>query len=114
MHEALTGVPNRRTLDNFAALAARIGERPQPAPLVASTLLVPGYVDEREVAGIARFIAGLDPTIPYALLGFHPDFLMCDLPATSRRHAQACLGAAQDAGLTRIRIGNVHVLGQDY
>lgn len=114
LHIALTGVTNRRTLENFERLAARISERPEPPPLVASTLLVPGYVDEREVEAIARFIARLDPNIPYALLGFHPDFVMSDLPATSRRHAQACLKAAEDAGLTRVRIGNVHVLGADY
>ena len=114
LHEALTGVTNRRTLESFARLAAHIPERPQPPPLVASTLLVPGYVDEREVAAIARFLAGLNADIPYALLGFHPDFYMSDLPPTSRRHADACLRAAQDAGLTRVRIGNVHALGADY
>jgi len=114
LHFALTGVSNRRTLKNFERLAGRIAERPDPPPLVASTLLVPGYVDEQEVAAIARFIARLDPGIPYALLGFHPDFCMCDLPATSRRHAEAGLRAAQGAGLTRARIGNVHVLGADY
>jgi pyruvate formate lyase activating enzyme len=114
LHRALTGVSNRRTLENFERLARRIGERPEPPPLVASTLLVPGYVDEREVAALAHFIAGLDADIPYALLGFHPDFYMSDLPRTSRRHAEACLRAAEDAGLTRVRIGNVQVLGADY
>jgi len=114
LHIALTGVSNRRTLESFERLAARIAERPAPPPLVASTLLVPGYVDEREVASIASFIAGLDPDIPYALLGFHPDFRMCDLPATSRGHAEACLRAAEAAGLTRVRIGNLPVLGSDY
>jgi pyruvate formate lyase activating enzyme len=114
LHRALTGVSNQRTLENFERLARRIGERPEPPPLVASTLLVPGYAEEREVSDIARFIAQLDPDIPYALLGFHPDFYMNDLPATSRRHAEACLRAATDAGLTRVRIGNVQVLGGDY
>ncbi|UCH33505.1 MAG: radical SAM protein [Armatimonadota bacterium] len=114
LHVALTGVTNRRTLENFERLAARIAERPEPPPLVASTLLVPGYVDEREVAGIARFISRLNSDIPYALLGFHPDFYMHDLPPTSRRHAESCVRAAQDAGLKRVRIGNVHVLGADY
>ncbi|KPK75208.1 MAG: pyruvate formate lyase-activating protein, partial [Phycisphaerae bacterium SM23_30] len=43
LHLALCGVHNRRTLQNFAAAARRIPERPEPPPLVASTLLVPGY-----------------------------------------------------------------------
>jgi pyruvate formate lyase activating enzyme len=110
IHYALCGVDNGRTLENFAAAARRICERPEPPPLVASTLLVPGYIDEREVKAIASFIAELDPNIPYALLGFHGDFLMKDLPPTSRSQAEQCLAAARAAGLKRVRIGNVHIL----
>ena len=111
LHHALCGVDNARTLENFAAAARRIHERPKPPPLVASTLLVPGYVDAEEVSGIARFIASLDPHIPYALLAFRGDFLMPDLPATSRSGAERCFRAATEAGLTRVRIGNAHLLG---
>jgi pyruvate formate lyase activating enzyme len=114
LHVALTGASNRRSLENFARAAARFGERPEPAPLLASTLLVPGYVDVGEVGRIAAFVAGLDARIPYSLLGFAPQFLMCDLPPTSRRHADAALRAARGAGLTRVRIGNRHLLGPDY
>lgn len=111
LHRALCGVDNARTFENFAAAAGRIEERPDPPPLIASTLLVPGYVDAEEVAAIASFIAELDPTIPYSLLGFHGDFVMTDLPTTSRAQAQRCLDAAKAAGLKRVRIGNVHILG---
>ena len=114
LHRGLCGADNRRTLDNFARVAELARRRPEPPLLVASTLLVPGYVDEREVAALARFIAGLDRSIPYSLLGFHPDFYMPDLPGTSRRHAEACRAAARAAGLERVRVGNVHVLGRDY
>ena len=110
IHRALCGVDNRRTLENFAAAARRIHERPQPPPVIASTLLVPGYIDADEVGAIAAFIAQLDPEIPYALLGFHGDFLMRDMPPTSRQQAQDCLAAAQAAGLKRVRIGNPHLL----
>ena len=110
IHYALCGVDNSRTLENFAAAAERIPERPEPPPLIASTLLVPSYVDEQEVKAIASFIARLDPNIPYALLGFHGDFLMGDLPPTSREQAERCLTTAKAAGLKRVRIGNVHVL----
>ncbi len=111
IHYALCGVDNSRTLENFAAAAKYIPKRPEPPPLVASTLLVPGYIDEREVEAIASYIAGLNPDIPYALLGFHGDFLMTDLPTTSLKHAEACLEAAKNAGLKRVRLGNVHLLG---
>jgi pyruvate formate lyase activating enzyme len=96
----------------FAALTTPARWKTSP-PLVASTLLVPGYIDEREVKVLASFIAELDPNIPYALLGFHGDFLMKDLPPTSRSQAECCLAAAQAAGLKRVRIGNVHILRQD-
>ncbi len=62
------------------------------------------------MARIAEFIARLDPSIPYALLAFHPAFEMSDVPPTSRRQAERCLAAAEDAGLTRVRVGNAHVL----
>lgn len=110
IHYALCGVPNTHTLENFAAAAGRIPERPQPPLLIASTLLVPGYIDAREVHAIASFITDLDPSIPYALLGFHGDFLMTDLPPTSWKQAQQCLAAAEAAGLKRVRLGNVRIL----
>lgn len=109
IHHALCGVDNARTFKNFARAAKRLCERPDPPPLVASTLLVPGYVDHREVGAIASFVADLDPGIPYALLGFHGDFLMSEMPTTSREQAERCLAAAKAAGLTRVRLGNVHL-----
>lgn len=114
IHVALCGVSNWKTLKNFERLASRVKQRPNPPFLVASTLLVPGYIDEDEVANIARFIAGLDPEIPYSLLGFHPRFYMDDLPRTSLRHAKRCLEAAQKTGLKCVRIGNLHLLGNSY
>ncbi|WP_176231666.1 hypothetical protein [Candidatus Hakubella thermalkaliphila] len=45
LHRALTGVSNRQTWENFSHAAGFIKERPDPPLLVASTLLVPGYVD---------------------------------------------------------------------
>lgn len=110
LHRALCGVDNRRTLENFRYAASRIQERPDPPPLVASTLLVPGYVEAEEVGRIAAFIAGLDPDIPYSLLAFYPRHAMCDLPVTSRRQAEECLYAAREAGLRRVHLGNVHLL----
>jgi pyruvate formate lyase activating enzyme len=111
---ALTGAGNRRTLENFARAGARFEERPTPPLVVASTLLVPGYVDAAEVGRIARFIASINPAIPYALLGFAPQFLFSDLPRTSLRHAEEAEAAACAAGLRNVRIGNRHLLSRDY
>jgi pyruvate formate lyase activating enzyme len=114
VHQALTGVSNKRTLENFKRLVSMIKKRPHPPPLIASTLLVPGYVDEEEVSNIARFIASLNPEIPYSLLGFYPHFYMADLGRTSRKHALRCKELAEMEGLKNVRIGNIHLLSNDY
>ncbi|MBM3469187.1 MAG: radical SAM protein [Armatimonadetes bacterium] len=111
MHIALTGFSNRRTLENFAAAARCARARPNPPLVAASTLLVPGYVDEEEVAALAAMIAALDPEIPYRLLAFCPGFLMENLPTTSRAQAERCLAAARGAGLRRVGLGNVGLIG---
>ena len=114
LYRALTGASNCQTLENFGRAAARFDERPDPPLVVASTLLVPGYVDSEEVGHIARFIADLNPAIPYALLGFAPQFLFPDLPRTSVRHAEEAEAAARAAGLRTVRVGNRHLLSRDY
>jgi pyruvate formate lyase activating enzyme len=110
LHIALTGVTNKRTLENFVRAGAGIGRRPVPPLLIASTLLVPGYIDEEEVRSLARFIAGTDPGIPYSLLAFYPHFYLSDLPLTTRAQAEGCAAAAREEGLTNVRIGNIHLL----
>jgi len=110
LHIALCGVTNRRTLENFELLAAYTRKRLSPPFLIASTLLVPGYIDREEVSEIASFIASLNREIPYSLLAFHPQFLMSDLRTTSRHLAYECLEAARQAGLKNVRIGNTHLL----
>ncbi len=99
-----------QSLENFKTAAGWICRRPQPPLLIASTLLVPGYVDEEEVAGIAGFIAGLNPEIPYSLLAFYPRFYMGDLPVTSRAQALRCKAAAEEKGVRQVHIGNEHLL----
>ena len=114
LHIALCGVSNKRTLENFELLAEYAAKRPIPPLVVASTLLVPGYIDRQEVSNLAGFISHLNPDIPYSLLAFAPQFMMCDLPTTSHRHAEQCLAEARAQGLRRVRVGNVHLLGSDY
>ena len=110
LHRALTGVTNGRTLKNFSRVGESVGLRETPPLLVASTLLVPGYIDEAEVRSIARLIASIDPAIPYSLLAFYPHFYMSDLPLTQRAQAQRCLLAAREERLENVRLGNVHLL----
>jgi len=111
---ALCGVSNKRTLENFARLASWVKKRPDPPFLIASTLLIPGYVDEEEVSCIAHFIASLNHNIPYSLLAFYPQFYIHNLPTTSSSHAERCKKVAEQEGLKNVRIGNLNLLSNAY
>ncbi|MHC1566430.1 MAG: radical SAM protein [Candidatus Syntropharchaeia archaeon] len=102
---ALSGVSNEMAYRNFEMIASTCGKE----VLTATTLLVPNYVDSKEVEGIARFIAGIDPDIPYSLLVFHPDYRMSDLPITPSRQVKECYAVAKEY-LNRVNIGNRHLL----
>ncbi|MFN3534541.1 MAG: radical SAM protein, partial [Desulfatiglandales bacterium] len=110
LHIALTGVTNKRTLENFEEAARFVGLRSEPPVLMASTLLVPGYIDGEEIRRISRFIASLNPQIPYSLLAYYPHFYMDDLPLTKRSEANEYLRVCKEEGLKNVRIGNVHLL----
>ncbi len=114
LYKALCGVSNKSVYENLKKLGKRVNERKKPPLIIASTLLVPGYIDAEEVEQIAGFLADIDPEIPYSLLAFYGEYMMKDLPPTSRRHALECLKAAKKAGLENVNIGNLHLLGNYY
>jgi len=107
---ALCGVSNQRAYENFERIAHRYFEHSEPPVLTATTLLVPFYVDEQEIEQIAKFIADLNPEIPYSLLVFHPDFCMRDLPITPREQVKRCYETAKRY-LNNVNIGNQQLLG---
>jgi pyruvate formate lyase activating enzyme len=110
LHKALTGITNRRTLENFRRAAEKSRTRPVPPLVIASTLLVPGYVDEEEIRSLAWFIASVNTEIPYSLLAFYPHFYMSDIPLVSKATAEKCLQAAREEGVRNVRLGNIHLL----
>ncbi len=110
LHKVLTGMTNKRTLENFKIVSEFIKTRPVPPLLIASTLIVPGYIDEKEIRDIACFISSINPDIPYSLLAFYPHFYMSDIPITSKGIAEKCQNAARDEGLKNVRIGNINLL----
>lgn len=114
VYKALTGANNKTVYENIRMVTRYIDERRDVPLIVASTLLVPGYVDEYEVKMIAGFLADIDPTIPYRLLAFHPQYLMSDLPPTSKNHMMTCYEAAKKEGLRNISIGNPWLLSNYY
>ena len=110
LNKALCGVSNTPTLESFKMIGEKYFKKRSDLPiLTASTLLVPGYVDVEEVENLARFMASIDPEIPYTLLAFCPQYIMNDLPTTSREQANRCYDVS-NKHLKRVRIGNVHLL----
>ncbi len=110
IHRALCGVSNKWTLENFSYLFHVMKNMGVKKGLIASTLLIPGYIDENEVFHIASFISSLDRDIPYVLLGFAPHFLFSDLPFSSRSQAIKCREAAMSAGLSSVYVGNLFLM----
>ena len=110
LNYALSGVPNDAVFDNFKMLYDEFWhERPEVPILGATTLLVPGYIMPEDVEEIAKFIASVDPEIPYSLLIFHPDFMMRDLPVTPRKIVFESYERARKY-LKRVHIGNKFLL----
>jgi len=110
LYKAFCGASNKPAFDNFRMIGEKYFRDRLEVPIItASTLLVPGYVDEKEAEDIARFIADIDPRIPYTLLAFYPQYRMDDLPTTSRAQAMKCREAAKKH-LENVRIGNLHLL----
>jgi pyruvate formate lyase activating enzyme len=99
---------------NIELVAKHMGKRKEPPLLVISTLLVPGYIDEYEIDRMTKFVASINSEIPYVFLGFHPDYLLTDLPSTSKKHAEKAVKIARENGLKRVYVGNVFLLGNAY
>ncbi|MDN7023792.1 radical SAM protein [Methanoculleus sp. FWC-SCC1] len=94
VHRALTGAPVGPVLRNAASLV-REG---RDAIRVFRTVVIPGMTDG-EVGAIAGFIASLDPSVPYRLIGFRPNNVLYYHPGPSREEMERLCGVCRDAGL---------------
>jgi pyruvate formate lyase activating enzyme len=66
IHRIYTGQTNSQLLKNFASASkTRI-------KLIAESIVIPGLVNQNEIARIAEFIADINPAIPYRVDGFMP------------------------------------------
>jgi pyruvate formate lyase activating enzyme len=73
-----------------------------------TTLVVPGLNDgDEELAAIARFIAGVDPDIPWHISRFHPDFEYREAPPTPAKTLRAAYEIGRREGLRYLYIGNM-------
>ena len=73
-----------------------------------TTLVVPGMNDgEEELRDIARFIAGVDPDIPWHISRFHPDYKYTDAKPTPIETMRKAFTIGRKEGLRYVYIGNV-------
>lgn len=72
------------------------------------TLVVPGMNDnERELAGIAKFLASISKDIPWHVTAFHPDYKRKDRPETSAKTLNLGWELGKAAGLRYVYSGNL-------
>jgi len=73
-----------------------------------TTLVVPGLNDGvEELTGIARFIAGVDPDIPWHISRFHPDFNFTEAPPTPVKTLRKAYEIGKNEGLHYLYVGNM-------
>lgn len=61
LHREYTGESNRTILENFPKIFH------SGVPMMAETVLIPGYIDYQEIEQIAKFIASVDKNIRYQI-----------------------------------------------
>ncbi|GAB4389192.1 MAG: AmmeMemoRadiSam system radical SAM enzyme [Thermodesulfovibrionales bacterium] len=73
-----------------------------------TTLVIPGHNDSDEDLGeIARFLAAIDPAIPWHVTQFHPTFRLTDSPSTPVATLRRARDLGLRAGLKFVYEGNV-------
>ena len=72
------------------------------------TLIVPGFNDsDEELGDIARFLAGLSPSIPWHVTAFHKDYKMTDPDNTTPQTLLRAAAIGEAAGLEYVYAGNL-------
>lgn len=72
------------------------------------TLLVPGLNDSgEEIRDAARFLASVDPLMPWHVTAFHPDYKMTDRAGTAARALVRAAEIGLEEGLRYVYCGNV-------
>ena len=66
LHLDFTGKSNKKVLANFVKLYQ------SGVKLRAESILIPNYIDYQEIENITKFIAGIDPNIPYRIDAYIP------------------------------------------
>jgi pyruvate formate lyase activating enzyme len=73
-----------------------------------TTLVIPARNDsDAELTALARWLASVDPDMPWHVSAFHPTYKMLDAPPTAAATLHRAAGIGRDAGLRYVYTGNV-------
>ncbi|HDR16337.1 MAG TPA: AmmeMemoRadiSam system radical SAM enzyme, partial [Desulfobacteraceae bacterium] len=73
-----------------------------------TTLIIPGHNDSKEeLRDIARFIAGIDPGIPWHVSRFHPTYRLTSSPPTPVETVRTAREIGLQEGLQYVYTGNI-------
>lgn len=76
--------------------------------LEVTTLLIPGLNDStKELKGLAKFLADLDPDIPWHISRFHPTYRLKDVSPTPPESIHRANEIGYEAGLKYVYSGNI-------
>lgn len=76
--------------------------------LEVTTLLIPGLNDSiEELKGLARFLADIDPGIPWHISRFHPTYRLTDRPSTPVETIRRARDLGYEIGLLYVYTGNI-------
>ena len=73
-----------------------------------TTLIIPGYNDsEVQLRGIAEFLAGVSPDLPWHVSGFYPMYKLKDASPTGVEALRRGVHIGHEAGLKYVYAGNI-------
>ncbi|HOO78544.1 MAG TPA: AmmeMemoRadiSam system radical SAM enzyme [bacterium] len=73
-----------------------------------TTLIIPGYNDDTaRLRELARYLAGLDPGLPWHLSAFFPTYRLTDAPPTTPEILRRAREIGREEGLRFVYTGNV-------
>jgi pyruvate formate lyase activating enzyme len=74
-----------------------------------TTLLIPGLNDNpEELKDLAKFLADLDPGIPWHISRFHPTYRLTNISSTPVATIRRARELGYEAGLKYVYTGNIH------
>jgi pyruvate-formate lyase-activating enzyme len=100
-HKWLTGCGN----DHILKLPQEILKR--DFALEVLSLYIPGLVEADELESIARNLTAVEPTIPFTILAFFPEYKMKDFESPSVVEMVEAYQRVKATGLQHIRLGNI-------